>query len=122
VLRVHDLLEIDAQLLPYRLELLEVLVVLALALDFCLDALEDAHGGGEVVDAAGGAQGGGDDRGGGHEVVGEGVVEVSLWGERMWLGTVVSSEGLWVVDMYLELEDIVHLFEFLLVSASQVID
>ena len=122
MLRVHDLLEIDAQLLPYRLELLEVLVVLALALDFCLDALEDAHGGGEVVDAAGGAQGGGDDRGRGDEVVGEGVVEVSLWGERMWLGTVVSSEGLWVVDLYLELEDIVHLFEFLLVSASQVID
>lgn len=40
--------------------------------------LEDAHGGGVVVDAAGGAQRGGDDGRGGDQVVGEGVVQVAL--------------------------------------------
>lgn len=38
VVGVHGLLERDAELLTYRLELLEVLLVLALVLDFELDA------------------------------------------------------------------------------------
>lgn len=38
VLWVHGLLERDAELLTYRLELLEVLLVLALVLDLELDA------------------------------------------------------------------------------------
>jgi hypothetical protein len=40
--------------------------------------LEDADGGGEVVDSPGGPEGGGHDGGGGDEIVGEGVVQVAL--------------------------------------------
>jgi hypothetical protein len=40
--------------------------------------LEYPDGGREVVDAPGGSEGGDDDAGGGHEIVGEGVVEVAL--------------------------------------------
>ena len=47
-------------------------------LDLLLDALEDADGGGVVVDAAGRANGGLDDGGGGDEVVGETVIETTL--------------------------------------------
>jgi len=39
---------------------------------------EDSHRGREVVDSPGGPQRGGDDGGRGHEVVGEGVVQVPL--------------------------------------------
>lgn len=40
--------------------------------------LEDANGGGEVVDAAGSLQGRSEDLNGGDKVVGEAVVEVTL--------------------------------------------
>lgn len=40
--------------------------------------LEDADGGGEVVDAAGGLQSCGEDLDGGDEIVGEAVVEIPL--------------------------------------------
>lgn len=40
--------------------------------------LEDANGGGEVVDAAGSLQGSSEDLNGGDKVVGEAVVEVTL--------------------------------------------
>lgn len=40
--------------------------------------LEDSDGSGEVVDSAGGLEGGNDDRRGGNEIVGEGVVQVTL--------------------------------------------
>jgi len=102
--RIHRLLQADAQLFPQRLQLLEVLVVLALVLDLSLKAygsfvsnsgslvpamlrideqlehvtFEDSHRGREVVDSPGGPQRGGDDGGRGHEVVGEGVVQVPL--------------------------------------------
>ena len=39
---------------------------------------EDSDGGGEVVDSAGSLEGGGHDADGGNEIVGEGVVQVSL--------------------------------------------
>jgi hypothetical protein len=107
LLGIHVLLEHDAELLAQRLELSEVLLVLALVLDLGLDAclgnqsvsvpicgsgsggyfphggggrtLEDADGGGEVVDSPGGPEGGGQDGRGGDEIVGEGVVQVALW-------------------------------------------
>lgn len=90
---VHGLLEVDAQFLPERCQLLDVLLVLAGVLDLGLDALEYPHGGGEVVDAAGGAEGSGDDRWGWDQIVGESVVEVAL-----------------------QLEDVLDRVEFLLVS------
>lgn len=40
--------------------------------------LEDADGGGKVVDAAGSLEGSSDDGDGGNEIVGESVVEVAL--------------------------------------------
>ena len=40
--------------------------------------LENADGGGKVVDPPGGLEGSGDDGGRGDEIVGEGVVEVAL--------------------------------------------
>lgn len=43
-----------------------------------MHTLEDADGGSKVVDTTGGLQSGGDDGGGGNQVVGEGVVEVTL--------------------------------------------
>jgi hypothetical protein len=55
--------------------------------------LEYPDGGREVVDAPGGSEGGDDDAGGGHEIVGEGVVEVAL-----------------------QLEDVLHALKLLLVS------
>lgn len=77
-LGVQVLLQRHAKLLAQGLELLEVLVVLPLVLNLGLDALEDADGGGEVVNPPGGLEGSSDDRGGGDKVVGEGVVEVAL--------------------------------------------
>lgn len=93
------LLEQDAELLAEGLELLEVLLVLALVLDLGFDAcvggsvflcgvvggmvwhtLKDADGGGVVVDTSCGAESGREDRGGGDQVVGEGVVQVTLGG------------------------------------------
>ena len=56
--------------------------------------LEYPDGGREVVDAPGGSEGSDDDAGGGHEIVGESVVEVTL-----------------------QLEDVLHALELLLVSA-----
>lgn len=56
--------------------------------------LEYPDGGREVVDAPGGSEGSDDDAGGGHEIVGEGVVKVTL-----------------------QLEDVLHALELLLVSA-----
>jgi hypothetical protein len=120
------LLEHYAQLFPDALELLEVLGVLALVLDLGVDAwgemsvnfpvwtslrcrpnapemmldcertLEYPDGGREVVDAPGGSEGSNDNAGGGHEIVGEGVVEVTL-----------------------QLEDVLHALELLLVSARK---
>lgn len=43
-----------------------------------LHTLEDADGGGKVVDSPGGLQSGGDNGRGGDQVVSEGVVEVAL--------------------------------------------
>lgn len=40
--------------------------------------LEDSDGSGEVVDSASGLEGGNDDRRSGNEIVGEGVVQVTL--------------------------------------------
>ena len=51
------------------------------------------HSSREIIDAASGSQGGDEDGGGGDEVVGEGVVEVSL-----------------------EFEDVLHFLEFFFVS------
>jgi len=56
--------------------------------------LEYPDGGREVVDAPGGSEGSDDNAGRGHEIVGEGVVEVAL-----------------------QLEDVLHALELLLVSA-----
>lgn len=56
--------------------------------------LEYPDGGREVVDAPGGSEGSDDNAGRGHEIVGEGVVEVTL-----------------------QLEDVLHALELLLVSA-----
>lgn len=125
VLRIQVVPQGDAKLFPYRLELLQVLVVLALVLNFGSDGcgedetltigpmlthrgpgrgqceeveghtLEYSHGGGKVIDPPGGPEGGGDDGGRGDQVVGEGVVEVAL-----------------------QLEDVVDALEFLLVSAG----
>ena len=66
------------QLLPDRLEGLDVLFVLALVLDLFPDALKDADGRRVVVDPAAGPEGRLDDRGAGDEVVGEAVVEAAL--------------------------------------------
>lgn len=108
LLRVHVLLEHDAELLTQGLELGQVLLVLALVLDLGLDAcaiccqsnglwdpggvgprifpawglsrtLEDPDGGGVVVDSPGSPESGGENGGGGNEIVGEGVVQVALW-------------------------------------------
>lgn len=85
----------NSELLSQALHVLQVLLVLVLVLDLGPDAcssltcrperegrrvttFEDAHGGGEVVDAAGGPEGGGQDLDGGDEIVGEAVVEVAL--------------------------------------------
>lgn len=57
--------------------------------------LKYPHSGREVVDSPRGSQGGGDDGWRGHEVVGEGVVEVAL-----------------------QFEDVLHLLEFFFVSAE----
>jgi hypothetical protein len=78
LLRVHILLKRNAELFAQRLELIQILLVLALVLDLGLDALEDPNGGGEVVDSPRGPKGGGHDGGGGDEIVGEGVVQVAL--------------------------------------------
>jgi hypothetical protein len=78
LLRVEVLLEEDAELLAQRLELCEVLLVLALVLNLGLDTLEDTDGGGEVVDAAGSLEGSDDNGRRGNEIVGEGVVQVAL--------------------------------------------
>ena len=61
-----------------------------------MHTLEYSHSRRIVVDSSRGSQGSGDDGGGGDEVVGEGVVEVAL-----------------------QLEDVLHLLEFFLVSASR---
>jgi len=75
---VHHLPEIDAELLPYWLQLPQVLVVLALVLDLGLNSLKDTDRGWVVVDAASGAESGDDDGWGWDEIVGECVVQVSL--------------------------------------------
>jgi hypothetical protein len=81
-----------------RFQLIEVSLVLPLVLDLLADTLEDANGGGIVVDLAGGAECGVDDLGGGDEVVGEAVVEASLELEevrdRVEEGVVTLVEGL----------------------------
>lgn len=78
LLGVHVLLEEDAELLPQRLELGEVLLVLALVLSLGLDALENADGGGVVVDPPGSLDGSLADGRRGDEIVGESVVQVAL--------------------------------------------
>ena len=80
LLRVEFLLQQNAELLLQRLQFVKVLLVLALVLDLGLDALEDSHGGGVVVDSSRGLEGGLYNGGGGDEVVGEGVVQVALDG------------------------------------------
>lgn len=91
LLGVQVLLQGDAELLAQGLQLVEVLLVLLLVLDLGLDALEDADGRGVVVDAAGGLEGGHEDRGRGHQIVGEGVVQVALRGGENQNGS--ASEG-----------------------------
>lgn len=73
------LLQHDAELLTEGLELLKVLVVLLLVLDLGLDTLEDTDGSGVVVHTAGGLKSSDDDGGRGDEIVGEGVVQVTLY-------------------------------------------
>lgn len=91
--------------------------------------LENSHSRREVVDAARGAKSGGDDGGRGDEIVGEAVVEVPLAlcqfaalsrplqsppeAQRVMPGQPPKP----CVTTYLELENIVHLVKFLLVSA-----
>ena len=55
--------------------------------------LEDADGGGEVVDSPGGLEGGGEDGGGGDEIVGEGVVQVALLSEGSFGSASVGDNG-----------------------------
>jgi hypothetical protein len=117
------LLEHNAELFPDALQLLEVLGVLALVLDLCVDAcagvlvldpvcalvslrglracrekrtLEYPDGSREVVDAPGGSEGSDDNAGRGDKIVGESVVQVTL-----------------------QLEDVLHVLELLLVSARE---
>ena len=71
---------------------------MAFVFDFGFDSLEDPHGGREVIDSPGSFEGGGHDGDGGDEIVGEGVVEVSL-----------------------KLEDILYAVEFLLVSRRKLL-
>lgn len=97
-LRIKGLLERDTKLLAYRLEFLDVLFVLALVLDFVLDALKNSHGRGEVVDSPCGPQSRDNDRGRGDEIVGKAVVKVSL-----------------------KLENIIDLVELLLISSSELL-
>lgn len=108
LLRVHVLLERDSKLLAQRLELVQILLVLALVLNLGLDAclaplacciywggvdrnqyfphgfgwefrtLEDPDSGGEVVDSPRSPEGSGNNGGRGDEIVGEGVVQVAL--------------------------------------------
>lgn len=66
------------KLLNNSVELSEVGLVLALVLDLLLDTLENADGGGVVVDLARGAEGSGNNLSGRNEVVREGVVETTL--------------------------------------------
>lgn len=66
------------KLLPYRLELLEVRLVLLVVLNLLLDTLEDADGGCVVVHATGRAECGLDDGGRGYEIVGKTVVKPAL--------------------------------------------
>lgn len=51
---------------------------------------EDPHGGGVVVDASGGLEGCDDDGRRGHQVVGEGVVQVALHGRGRLASRCVS--------------------------------
>lgn len=99
---------------------------------------EDPHRGREVIDSPGGPQRGGDDGGRGHEIVGEGVVQVPLlyvslcnlshrrftpcilcvvsWDFRR--AEVGSTKGRIAAEAYLELKNVLHSIEFILVSAS----
>jgi len=84
---VHDLPEIDTELLPYWLQLRQVLVILGLVLDLGLDSLKDTDSSWVVIDAASGAESGDDDGWGWDEIVGECVVQISL----LWLLDSVSG-------------------------------
>lgn len=75
--------------------------------------LEDSDGSGEVVDSASGLEGGNDDRRGGNEIVGEGVVQVTLLHNLVRDNCDQPRLAGW---KYLELEDILDTLEFLLVS------
>lgn len=44
---------------------------------------EDSYGGREVVDSAGSLEGSGHDADGGYEIVGEGVVKISLYDSQV---------------------------------------
>lgn len=75
--------------------------------------LEDSDGSGEVVDSTGGLEGGNDDRGSGNEIVGEGVVQVTLLHNSVRDNCDQPRLAGW---NYLELENILDTLEFLLVS------
>lgn len=75
--------------------------------------LEDSDGSGEVVDSASGLEGGNDDRRSGNEIVGEGVVQVTLLHNLVRDYCDQPRLAEW---KYLELENILDTLEFLLVS------
>jgi hypothetical protein len=116
LLRVEILLQDDTELVAKGLELIEVLLVLALVLDLGLDTcwnvslccawccvefptLENADGSGEVVDPSCGLEGSDENRRGGYQVIGEGVVQVSLdCAGGQFIDFVVDiSKTMWVV-------------------------
>jgi hypothetical protein len=98
VVRVEILLQVDAELFAKRLQLVQIFLILLCVLDLFFNGcsvvrqsssrdfqkrkrsptLKYSHGRREVVDTSGSFQGCGDDTGRGHEIVGEGVVQIPL--------------------------------------------
>ena len=79
----------------------------------CVFTLEDPHGSWVVIDTSGGLQGGDEDGWRWDEIVGEGIVEVTLQALHQLHGHIGMHQ-----HSYLKLEDILHLLEFLLVSVA----
>jgi hypothetical protein len=96
----------------------------------CGRTFKDPHGGGEIVDSASGSQRSGDDGGRGHEIVRECVVQITLWvgkkgdGQSQYTSSRVRCAGKKSAPArrpspemsYLQLENILHRVEFVLIS------
>jgi hypothetical protein len=81
------------------------LLVLALVLDLGLNSLEDTDSSGEVVDPSCGPEGSLEDGRGRDEVIGEGVVQVALFGNisksvRFMLRVYTSVIDVWTYGLY----------------------